>query len=177
QQLVSDRVAERIIDLLEMVEIKAEYRKTVATPHLYESLLDTLGKQDAIGQIGESIVARHEHDACLCMAALGHVLICGHPAAVHRGLVGHRDDATMAELLELRALGALADESFLLRDELRRCLADVISGHDAQLENLAERHPRPYPRRRQSEDFKEAPIDHFQPVVGIVQAETLRHVV
>ena len=51
QQFVADMMAERIVDLLEAVEIEAEHRETAVAPGAGERFLDLLAEQDAVRQV------------------------------------------------------------------------------------------------------------------------------
>ena len=62
QHGISDVMPERIVDLLEPVEIKADHGQNFAAPDALEGLLQTLPQQAAIGQVGERIMARHVRD-------------------------------------------------------------------------------------------------------------------
>ena len=56
-QLVADRMAERIVDVLEMVEIDVEHgRGRTALAHLLDHRLEPLAEKDAVGQPAERIV-------------------------------------------------------------------------------------------------------------------------
>jgi hypothetical protein len=58
-QLVAALMAERVVDLLEPVEVDQQQRhRRVGTGTRHERLLDALGEQDAVGQPGERVVMR-----------------------------------------------------------------------------------------------------------------------
>ena len=68
-------MAERIIDVLEPVEIEHEDRKPLAQPALAGArFLDLLGEQGAVGEPGERVVMRHVGDPRVGLGALGHIL-------------------------------------------------------------------------------------------------------
>ena len=83
QQRVADRMAERIVDALEAVEIEEHDRELVAAP---ERLLHLVLEQHAVRQIGERVVARHVHDLGLGLPALGDVFIGRDPRPSEVGL-------------------------------------------------------------------------------------------
>ena len=59
QQLVAGGVAERIVDLLEAVEVHQQDRQLgVVAPRVADRLADALAEQDPVGQPGERIVQR-----------------------------------------------------------------------------------------------------------------------
>ena len=56
-QFVADRMAERVVDVLEMVEIDIEHRgRRRAGAHLVDHRLQPLAEEDAVGQAAERIV-------------------------------------------------------------------------------------------------------------------------
>ena len=66
QQRVANRMAERIVDALKMIEIETMHGELVAAPaDPAEQFVQALVEQYAIGQIGEGIVMRHVGDAGL----------------------------------------------------------------------------------------------------------------
>ena len=71
QQQVADRVAERIVDVLEAVEVEEQHRE-LAAPAMRagDRLSDAVGQQRAIGQAGQRVVVRHVHDALVGEAPL-----------------------------------------------------------------------------------------------------------
>ena len=98
EQLVADRMAERVVDALEVVEVEIEHRKLAAAPDAGQRLGQPLAKQQAVGQVGERVVARHVRDLLLGAPALGDVLVGRDPAAVGHRMVEHGDGAAVGQL-------------------------------------------------------------------------------
>src|SRR6516164_2370803 len=74
QQPITDRMAKRIIDVLEQVEINAEHRDAlVATLTAFQRLLQALLVELAVGQIGQAVMMGHIGDAGFGLATLGDV--------------------------------------------------------------------------------------------------------
>ena len=100
QQQIADRVAERVVDVLEPVEVEEQHGK-LAAPAMRagDRLSDPVREQRAVGQAGQRVVMRHVDHALVGEAALGDL---GLQSGVRAGeLQGPLLDA----LLE-RALGA-----------------------------------------------------------------------
>ena len=58
-QLVADRMAERVVDVLEVVEVDIEHgRRRAALAHVRDHRLEALAEKDAVGQAAERIVQR-----------------------------------------------------------------------------------------------------------------------
>ena len=74
QQLIADRMAERVVDALEMIEIEIQQRQVLALMNPLERLLELLAEQHPIGQVGQRIVVRQVRDALIRTFALRHVL-------------------------------------------------------------------------------------------------------
>ena len=98
---IADRVAERIVDVLEAVEVETEHGQALALLHAVERPLHALAQQHAVGQLGQDVVVRHVRDARLDAAILGHVLVRREPALVRHRLMLDGDDAPVAELADL----------------------------------------------------------------------------
>ncbi len=79
---------ERVVDALEVVEVEAQHRQALAPLHALELVVQPLAQHQAIGQVGQRVVARHVHDALLSALPVGDVLVGGDPAAA-----GDRDCA------------------------------------------------------------------------------------
>ena len=84
QQVVAGLVAERVVDLLEVVDVDEQDRgeRAGVPADALERLLEAVGEQHAVGQAGERIVQRAVLHRVLCVLALDRV----------REDVGERDD-------------------------------------------------------------------------------------
>ena len=94
---------QRVVDLLEIVEVETEHRKSLAAVGLRKRLFDSLGQQSAVRRFGQRIMARHERDFGFGAALLGDVLVGRKPAAIRGQLPDNRDDAVPTEVLEIFA--------------------------------------------------------------------------
>ena len=93
QQLVAGRVAQRVVDVLEVIEIEQMDGHHVAALDARQRLLELLVEQHAVGKAGERIVQRHVRDLRLRTAPFGDVHVGGDEAAVlerHAAHVQHR---------------------------------------------------------------------------------------
>ena len=100
QQQVADRVAERVVDVLEAVEIEEQHGELAASAmRAGDRLPDAIREQRPVGQAGQRVVMRHVHDALVGKAPLGDL---GLQSGVDAGKLQR---AFLDALLE-RALGA-----------------------------------------------------------------------
>ena len=75
QEIVAREVAERIVDVLEVVEIDQQQGdRLVASAGLGDSVLQAVVQQDPIGQPGQRVVMRHVVNLLLGSLALGYVV-------------------------------------------------------------------------------------------------------
>src|SRR5690606_20830183 len=74
QQTVADRMAERIVDALEVIEVEHDYGTLPAGIAGSEQLADQLVEPGAVRQIGQRVIARHVADALLGFDARGDLL-------------------------------------------------------------------------------------------------------
>ena len=177
QELVADRVAQRFIDRLELVEADAQHGEADAAAGLRQRVLDALAEQRPVRQIGEGVVARHEGDAGFGAALLGNVVVGGDPAAVAGGLLRDRDHPSVGQLLEIRSHFAAAQMPLAIFDDLREGAAAVITGGDTEHQHVVIADAGTDELRRQIENLAIAPVDHLQAVVAVEETQTLRHVV
>jgi hypothetical protein len=133
-------------------------------------------KQDAIGQIGQRVVAGHVDDLGLGLAAFGDIFIGRDPAAVRGRAIQTGDDAAIVELVKMRFGRPLSQELGLLGQELFDVFAGMIMDADADREHIFVADAGFDLIGRKLENLQEAPVKNFQPVLCIVKAQTLRHV-
>ena len=106
QHLVADGMAQRVVDRLEVVEVDAEHRGHLAAlERRLRSLAISSRNCDAVGQVGQRIVARQMADARFLLALLGDVLVRRDPAAILHRMVLHHDGAAV-ELVDVLAVFA-----------------------------------------------------------------------
>ena len=75
QQLVAARMAERVVDLLELIEVDEQQRRQLLGVALArQQPSDLVAEIDAVGQRGEFVVARQMGDPGFGVAPLGDVL-------------------------------------------------------------------------------------------------------
>ena len=117
QQLVADRMAERVIDALELVEVEAEHRQAFAAFDALELVLQRLAQQHAVGQVGQRVVARHVGDLALRALPLGDVFVGGEPAAAGQRLADDREGAPVRQADNVRE-GLAVGETVLQPDDV-----------------------------------------------------------
>ena len=106
EELVADEMTERVVDTLELVDVDVMHRELLAAHDRGQLAPQVLVEHGAVGQVGQRVVMRQMGDARLDAAALGDVLVRGHPAAIgqrlvddlDRAAVGGVDDHGVAEL-------------------------------------------------------------------------------
>ena len=93
QEVVADRMAQAVVDALEMVEVQAQHRAAGAPLLLAfgrlavvgEGLAQGLQERQAVGQLGEDVIVGQARDAGLILAGLGDV--CAHAPEADEGAV------------------------------------------------------------------------------------------
>ncbi len=131
-------MAERIVDVLEEVEVEAQDGKPLSALDVDERLGKTFTQQHAVRQVGQRIVPRHVRDLHLRPAPFGDVLVGRDPAAAGHRHVHDGDGTAVVELDELAGRRAGFDG----RGEALEILVDVTrkaSDCGAPFEQLAER--------------------------------------
>ncbi len=97
QQCVPDRVAERVVDVLEAVKIQQKHGKWIAAPAVpCNRLFDLFHNREAIGEARQDVVMRHE-----CNALFGSFPLCNildnHDEVLRRTLRVTDDDAACGQ--------------------------------------------------------------------------------
>ena len=135
QHLVADGVAERVVDRLEVVEVDAEHRGLLAARRSPASAPPSRSRNcDAVGQLGQRVVARQVLGCGFLLALLGDVLVGRDPAAILHRMVLHQDDAAVELVDGLAVLAA--------RDDLAPPADVVLAGRRVALMPLSNRWPR-----------------------------------
>ena len=98
QQQVADRVAQRVVDVLEPVEVEEKDGQLAApTVGAGDRLTDTVGEQGAVGEAGQRVVMGHVHHALIGETALADL---GLQSGIRAGeLDGPRLDALLERVL------------------------------------------------------------------------------
>ena len=141
QQFVADRMPERIVDTLELVEIEAKHRQALPAFHALEFVLQPFAQQRAIGQICQGIMARHVADALHGALLFGDVLVGGEPPGALDRRADQRNDAAIGELGDAVKGFPVPDASGQPGDVVGR-VARKGAGAPAAVEQVAKRAPR-----------------------------------
>ncbi|MEH2621608.1 hypothetical protein V1285_006554 [Bradyrhizobium sp. AZCC 1620] len=81
EQLVANRMAERVVDAFELVDVDVEHRQLLARPYRPERAFQPLAELDPVRQVGQAVVVRQMLDLLVRAAALGDVLDGRDPSA------------------------------------------------------------------------------------------------
>lgn len=102
QQLVADRVPQRVVDRLEIVEPEHQERDLLgAAPRVQQHLVHLLAQQGAVGQAGQGVMLGHEGEPRLGALAFGDV----HQRKQHRGPLCIGQFAEIDRKVDQRAVG------------------------------------------------------------------------
>jgi hypothetical protein len=114
QQRIAGRMSERVVDLLEAVEVEKEQRHTAPrAPEVGHCRVQVLAKQRAIGEIGEAVVVSHVPDALTGQLLLRDVLGNSEDVLRSVGVVANGDRSRAQE-----AQAIMRGMDRLLLDEL-----------------------------------------------------------
>ena len=101
QQDVSCRMSERVVDLLETVEIEHQNRQ-LGSPSARDckGVFQPLLEQHAIWQVGERVVQGHIGNLGFRPPLLGDVEVCCHPPAAGHGLSSDTDKSAVGQFID-----------------------------------------------------------------------------
>ena len=165
-------MAERIVDVLEVIEIEAEDDERFGVAQAGEVRLHPFMERGAVGQVGERVVARQMPHSFLAQQPFGDVLERRHEAAVGHRAVRDRQRGAVAQRRDGGAAERLGDELALGRLGGFRVLVDGLR-HAHQLAHV---HADGEPALRYLEYFRDALIEDDEPLLGVEHAQSLRHV-
>jgi len=174
QELVADGMAQRVVDLLEAVEIDAVHGEPLAGAQTRQRPLQALAHEHAVGQVRQPVVAREVLNRGLRLATLGDVLVRAHPSAARHRHVRGRDRAAVVHLLDRVARG-VDRAGPILQIFLRRATAPDAE-RDAPLDDLAARVARLNVLGLQPIQGGVALVADDDALVLVVHAQALRHV-
>jgi len=187
QEFIAGRMAERVVDILEVVEVEEQHGdepvlggrggpvvlQSGLAAQARQGVLQTLGEQGAVGQSGKGVVVRHVADARLHPASLGDVLEGGDPAAAGDRLVVDELHAAVGQ----RHLGV----GDLLGDADAVAPGGVLlgrhvgpgSGRVAQVDDIAQGHANPELAGIQIVDLGILPVEQEQAMLPVEHAQAL----
>ena len=178
EQLVADRVAERVVDGFEPVEVdQVDGKVILAFVHGREHAADPLAELRPVGEAGEFVELGEMRDALLRALALGHVFEDDDGSAARHHPARHGDGPIAVgrgmKLVE-PVLPQTADQ---IGDDLFRALGLVIAGADAVADELRDAHADAHRRLLQMQQFQEPLVPDLQAVLRVEHAQAVRHVV
>ena len=175
QQRIAGRVPERVVHLLELVEIDEQHREVAVALHRGQRELHLVVEEDAVRQAGQRVVARQMVDLRLGILALGHVLDQHDRAAALHRLECERERASVLGIDREVAVELSVEAALDLAQKALQRRRVERSGLERALQQLT-RQSAP-PRRRDMQDLLGALVGHDQPAVRIEHAQAVRHVV
>jgi hypothetical protein len=170
---------ERVVHVLEVVEVEAEQRKPAAPAALdvLQRHVDAVMEQGAVGKPCERVVVGQEADAGFDPPALGDVLVGRHPAAARHGPLGHGHRPPPFALFKEGPGAALRSQRLLLQPDALAQPRVVPAAGTGGAEQLGRGDPRPRHARAEPEELQEAGVAHDEPLRCVHHAQALRHVV
>src|SRR6266852_3375125 len=176
EQQVTGGVTKVIIDLLEAVKVQAEQRGRTVLSRGRQNFVETLIEQQPIGKLGQDIVLCKKLDTGFCASSLGYVLIGTHPSAVLERLMVDCNQPTVAELLKESARPTAVDVRFPFPIDVFDRASRIVADGTTIGEDIVEAHPHVQRRHRLTIDAAELFVNQLQTVLGVVEADALRHV-
>jgi hypothetical protein len=177
QQPVSDRMAERVVDLLELVEIDEQHRAAVESARRAQRAVELIMEERAVRQPGHGIEARHVADLGFGGLSLGDVLDDQDGTAVLHHLDGEFERAVALRLdrgVGVAAAGNVVPE---MRCHARRIALRQRADGDAVLQQIADRGVGCDQIARDAEQFGEAAVRDRDAALAVAHAQAVRHVV
>ena len=174
QQIVADRMTERIIDIFEMVEVEAQHRDLLISSDAAERLFQGFGQHGPIRKVGQRIVARHVRDLRLGLAPFGDVFVGRHPSAALHRVVGYPQHAAVRRFHDFGIPLAI---SRLRHDAVEELvgIAGKIPRRLSVLEQIKQRAPLKE-LGRDAHQFTVTLIEQNDASGSIEHAQPLRHV-
>ncbi len=174
EQRVADRVAERVVDELEPVEVETQHRATIAAAGVAHHLVEPFAQHGSVGKIGQGIVPRQMREARGRVARFGDVGNGVEKTAIDQpGALDRNGPSIRPALFDPRAIGGGRAVIFLDQSTM------LVGRTDRQTGTVAEQLV-----ERQARDGMIEPVYVEEPLIGqhqppgrIEQSEPLVHVV
>ena len=177
QQLVACRMAERVVHRLKLVEVEMVNRHHLLALEPAQRLLQPLVQQYPVGQIGQRVMVGHMLDLDLGLALLGDVFVGGDPAAARHRPVANLEGASVLQFDDAvlcyvgkRDIGA-PSQIFVARHRRK------AAGFKAQIDDFVERRAGADSAARNIIHVDKAVVADDQLVVGVEEAQALRHII
>ncbi|KAF0133222.1 MAG: hypothetical protein FD152_1688, partial [Xanthobacteraceae bacterium] len=173
---VARRVAQRVVDLLEVVEIDEQHREEVVAAGHGQGGIQPLLEQQPVRQAGQRIVPGHMGQPGFRAPLLGNVLDRNHEATRFHRLERQVDVPVIGLKLHLLRVQAEATPPDDVEHPARIALAEHVQidiGRDDGLRARARGHAVAVDRH----DLEPAPVDDHEAAVGIEHGKAVRHVV
>ena len=155
---VADRMAERIVDLLELVEIDEQHGAAVERARRAQRVLELVVEEGAVRQAGDGVEARHVVDLGLGGLALGDVLDDHHGAAVLHHLDGEFEGAVAQRLDGGLGVAAAGNVVGQMRQHALGIAFRQRADGGAVLQQVADRRFRRDQVARDAEQLAQAPV-------------------
>ena len=175
QQGIADDVAQRIVGVLEVIEIEAKQSEDVAAPGLADGLLDAFGEKRPVRESGQAVVPSEEHDLGFAVQALGHILVGLDPATLAQRLMRDRDKAVVGQIDDVCSRHPPCDAPFDVEQAVV-APTEVVPSRHAQSQDSVQGHAGRDRGRGKPEDLAKAPIEDLQAIVRPIKTQTLGHV-
>ena len=177
QKHVAAGVAQRVVDLLELVQVDEVNGAHIVDSPFVERLLHAVAQHRAVGQTGQSVEPRQMIDLGLGDLALGDVLDEDHHAAVLHRLHGEFERSPVRQVQSEGGIVRTGKPRIQIVDHaLRARLRQQPCLHDA-LDQVAHAHAFQFEIRRQPHLLFQFVIGDDDAALGIEHAQAVRHVV
>jgi hypothetical protein len=88
---VADGMAQRVVNLCEVVQIETDHCEFLATTGHDDGLFHVIPEHHSVWQFGQCVMARHERKARFGLLPRGDILVGRNPPAARHGLIGNGD--------------------------------------------------------------------------------------
>jgi hypothetical protein len=151
QQLIADVMTQRVVDALELVEIKAQHGQAFAALDPLDLVVELFKQKNTVRQICQCVVTRHVRDTFFRTLTLGHVFVGGQPAAAGNRLVNDRKSPPIRQIRDVVERFSLGD-AFRQPGYILIRIAREVAALDSMPEQIAQQAARLY-------DVRESPYN------------------